>query len=82
MVNNETQFVPFTHIDELEFHFDASIILIERVKETVGLMVNCEGENRKELEESVTKSMSVLIDGFTAAIHSIQEGYIHPNPTK
>jgi hypothetical protein len=82
MVNSEKQYVPFTHIDELAFHFDASIMLIERVKETVGLMVNCEGENRKELEESVTKSMSVLIEGFTAAIHSIQEGYIHPNPTK
>jgi hypothetical protein len=39
-------------------------------------MVNSEGENRKELEVSVTKSMSVLIEGFTAAIHSIQQGYI------
>jgi hypothetical protein len=76
MVNNETQFVPFTHIDELEFHFDASIILIERIKETVSLMAQSEGENKRELEVSVTKSMRVLSEGFTAAIHSIQQGYI------
>jgi hypothetical protein len=82
MVNSEKEYVSFTHIDELEFHFNASIMLIERIKETVSLMAQSEGENRRELEESVTKSMGVLIDGFTAAIHSIQEGYIHPNPTK
>ncbi len=76
MAKDEIQYVPFTNIDELEFHFDASIILIERIKETVGLMVKSEGENRRELEVSVTKSMSVLIEGFTAAIHSIQQGCI------
>jgi hypothetical protein len=76
MVNKETQYVPFTNIDELEFHFDASIILIERLKETVGLMAQSEGENRRELEETVTKSMRVLAEGFTAAIHSIQQGCI------
>ncbi len=76
MVKNEIQYVPFSNADELAFHFDASIILIERVKETVGLMAQSEGENRRELEESVTKSMSVLIEGFSDAIHSIQEGNI------
>jgi hypothetical protein len=76
MVKNKIQYIPFTDADELTFHFDASIILIERIKETVDLMVQSKGENRKELEGSVTKSMSVLIEGFTAAIHSIQEGNI------
>ena len=72
MVNNKIQYVPFTNIDELEFHFDASIILIERLKETVGLMAQSEGKNRKELEETVTKSMGVLEEGFIAAAHSIK----------
>jgi hypothetical protein len=76
MIDQTKQIVPFTHIDELEFHFDASIILIERLKETVGLMAQTEGENRRELEETVTKSMRVLAEGFTAAIHSIQQGCI------
>jgi hypothetical protein len=76
MVKNKIQYIPFTDAEELALHFDTSILLIERIKETVDLMVNCEGENRKELEKSVTKSMSVLIEGFTAAIHSIQEGNI------
>jgi hypothetical protein len=76
MVKNEIQYVPFTNIDELEFHFYASIILIERIKETVDLMVKSNGVNRKELEGSVTKSMSLLIEGFSAAIHSIHEGNI------
>lgn len=76
MVQNEIQYIPFTEADELALHFDTSILLIERIKETVDLMVKSNGENRKELEGSVTKSMSVLIKGFTAAIHSIQEGNI------
>ena len=76
MVINETKYVPFINSDELELHFDASIMLIERLKETVGLMAQSEGKNRRELEESVTKSMRVLTEGFTAAIHSIQQGYI------
>jgi hypothetical protein len=76
MENNEIQYVPFTHIDELEFHFDASIILIERLKETVSLLAQSEGENRRELEETVTKSMRVLSEGFTSAINSIQQGCI------
>jgi hypothetical protein len=76
MAKDEIQYVPFINIDELEFHFDASIILIERLKETVSLMAQSEGENKRELEVSVTKSMRVLIEGFTAAIHSIQQGYI------
>ncbi len=76
MVKNEIQYIPFTDAEELALHFDTSILLIERLKETVGLMAQSEGENRRELEVSVTKSMSVLIEGFTAAIHSIQQGYI------
>ncbi len=76
MVINKTKYAHFINSDELELHFDASIMLIERLKETVGLMAQSEGENRRELEVSATKSMHVLIEGFTAAIHSIQQGYI------
>jgi hypothetical protein len=76
MIDQTKQIVPFTSSDELALHFDTSILLIERIKETVDLMVKSNGENRRELEGSVTKSMRVLIEGFTAAIHSIQEGSI------
>ena len=72
MAKDEIQYVPFTNIDELEFHLDASIILIERIKKTVSLMAQSEGDNRRELEETVTKSMRVLSEGFTAVIHSIK----------
>lgn len=77
MIDQTKQIVPFTDAEELALHFDTSILLIERIKETVALMVKSNGENKKELEVSVTKSMSVLIEGFTAAIHSIQEGKIN-----
>ena len=76
MVKDKIQYIPFTDAEELALHFDTSILLIERIKETISLMAQSKGENRKELERSVTKSMSVLIEGFTAAIHSIQERYI------
>ena len=39
-------------------------------------MIQCEGDSRTELEESATKSMHVLIDGFASAILSIQQGYV------
>jgi hypothetical protein len=51
-------------------------MLIERLKETVSLLAQSEGENRRELEETVTKSMRVLSEGFTSAINSIQQGCI------
>jgi hypothetical protein len=76
MENIESKYIPFNTADELEFHFDASIMLIERIKETVGLMAHSEGEAKAELGESVSKSISVLIDGFTAAIRSIQQVHI------
>ena len=77
MIDQTKQIVPFTDAEELALHFDTSILLIERIKETVALMVQSKGENKKELEGSVTKSIRVLIEGFTAAIHSIQEGKIN-----
>jgi hypothetical protein len=76
MVKNEIQYIPFTEADELALHFDTSILLIERIKETADLMVKSDGKNRRELEVSVTKSIHVLIEGFTAAVHSIQQGCI------
>lgn len=76
MDKEEVKYVPFNNVNELDFHFDASIMLIERLKETVNLMSQCDGTAREELEESVTNSMHVLIDGFATAILSIQQGYI------
>lgn len=75
MDKEEVKYVPFNNVNELEFHLDASIMLIERLKETVNLMSKCDGINREELEESVTNSMHVLIDGFATSILSIQQGY-------
>lgn len=76
MDKEEVKYVPFNNVNELEFHFDASIMLIERLKETVNLMSQCDGSARDELETSAIKSMHVLIDGFANAILSIQQGYV------
>ena len=74
MGDNLVKHVPFNNVNELEFHLDASIMLIERLKETLNLMCKCDGINREELDESVTNSIHVLIDGFATAILSIQQG--------
>jgi hypothetical protein len=76
MEEPEIKYAPFTNSQELSFHFDASIMLIERLKETVELMEKSEVKNREDLEESLTNSMHVLIDGFASAILSIQQGYV------
>ena len=76
MGDDQVKYVPFTNVNELEFHFDASIMLIERLKETVNLMSQCDGSARDELEESVINSINVLIDGLANAILSIQQGYV------
>jgi hypothetical protein len=71
MENQEIKYVPFTNTDELRFHLDASQALKDRIKSLVELFDRTEGEMRAELEESVTNSLHVLIDGFASVILSI-----------
>jgi hypothetical protein len=42
----------------------------------VELFDQTEGEMREELEETVTKSLHVLMDGFSTFIQSIEQGYV------
>ena len=81
-MNEQPKHIPFYSIQEMVFHIDASTLLLERLKSKIELMDNSEGAKRDELENHITQSLSVLNDGFVNMILSIQQGYIHPNPTK
>ncbi len=82
MSNKQPKHIPFNNAEEILFHIDASTLLLERLKSKIELMDNSEGNKRDELENHITKSLLLLNDGFVNMILSIQQGYIHPNPTK
>jgi len=81
MSDQEKQ-IQFNSIEEMLLHIDASTLLLDRLKSTIELMDKCEGDKRDELESHITKSLSVLNDGFLNMISSIQEGHIYTNSQK
>ncbi|MCX6189459.1 MAG: hypothetical protein NTW54_07650 [Bacteroidetes bacterium] len=76
MSNQQPKHLPFHSAEEVLFHIDASTILLERLKSRIELMDKSEGYKRVELENHITKSLSILNDGFVNMILSIQQGYI------
>jgi hypothetical protein len=79
-MSDQPKHIPFYSIQEMVFHIDTSTLLLERLKSTIELMDNSEGEKRHELENHITKSLLVLNDGFVNMILSIQQGYIQSTP--
>jgi hypothetical protein len=68
--------IPFNSLQELQFHIDASKALMDRLKLTIELWHESEGDKKEKLEEHITKSLEVLNDGYINMILSIQQGYI------
>ncbi len=72
----QTKHIPFNSVQELQFHIDASKILMDRLKSTIELWYESEGDKKEKLEDHITKSLEVLKDGYINMILSIQQGYI------
>ena len=74
--NITPNYVPFNNIDELDFHFAASEILINQLRENLLLLPQSNDAQKEELELSLIKSLHVLMDGFATVILSVEQGYI------
>ena len=80
-MSDQPRYIPFTNAEEMLSHIDISMILLERLRSTVELMDKSEGDKRDELANHITKSLSVLNDGFVNMILSIEQYYISvPTP--
>lgn len=75
MENQETK-IPFHNVGEASFHIDMSNVLAIRVKECILELNGCDSEEREVLEDFITNSLTVMIDGYVNLLMSIQQGYL------
>jgi len=75
MENQETK-IPFHNVGEASFHIDMSNVLAIRVKERILELNSCDTEERKVLEDFISNSLTVMIDGYVNLLMSIQQGYL------
>ncbi len=74
-MSDQPKHISFDSVQELFFHIDVSKTLLDRLKSTIELWEESEGDKKEQLEEHLTKSLQVLNDGFVNMIISIQKGY-------
>ncbi len=72
-MSDQPKHIPFDSVQELIFHIDVSKTLLDRLKSTIELWEESEGDKKEQLEEHLTKSLQVLNDGFVNMILSIQQ---------
>lgn len=78
-MSNPKQHIPFNNVQELVFHIDMSNLLVEKVKNRIEQLPILQEEDRERVENYITESLTVLIDGYTNMILSIQQSYIKNN---
>lgn len=78
-MNNPKQHIPFNNVQELVFHIDISNLLVEKVKSRIEQLPILQEKDRERVENYITESLTVLIDGYTNMILSIQQSYIKNN---
>jgi hypothetical protein len=78
-MSNPKQHIPFNNVQELIFHIDMSNLLVEKVKNRIEQLPILQEEDRERVENYITESLTVLIDGYTNMILSIQQSYIKNN---
>ena len=78
-MSNPKQHIPFNNVQELVFHIDMSNLLVEKVKNRIEQLPILQEEDREKVENYITESLTVLIDGYTNMILSNQQSYIKNN---
>ena len=78
-MSNPKQHIPFNNVQELVFHIDMSNLLVEKVKNRIEQLPILQEKDKERVENYITESLTVLIDGYTNMILSIQQSYIKNN---
>jgi len=63
--------VPFNNAGEAAFHIDMSNILALKVKDRILELANVDQLTREELENYISDSLNVMIDGYVNLLLSI-----------
>ena len=64
---DQPKHIPFNTVLELQFHIDASKALMDRLKSTIELWQDSEGDKKEKLEEHITKRRKRNFRLLTAA---------------
>lgn len=70
------QYEPMTSYGEIDFHIDASIELLKKLKVDINTINQTELTERWELEQDVIQNLYVLYERFSTIAQSIEQGYI------
>ena len=75
MSNIQSKHIPFTTKEEMIFHIEMSYILTEKIKTRIKQLGSAD-ESKERIENYITESLKVLVDGYINMILSIEQGYI------
>ena len=75
MSNKQPKHIPFNSAEEMIFHIDISNILTEKIKVRIKQLGSAD-ESKERIENYITESLKVLVDGYINMILSIEQGYI------
>ena len=75
MSNKQPKHIPFNSAEEMIFHIDMSNILTEKIKARIKQLGSAD-ESKERIENYITESLKVLVDGYINMILSIEQGYI------
>lgn len=75
MSNNQPKHIPFNNAEEMIFHIEMSYILTEKIKARIKQLGSAD-ESKEAIENYITDSLKVLVDGYVNMILSIEQGYV------
>lgn len=74
-MSEQTKHIPFNSVEEMIFHIDMSNILMEKIKARIKQLGSAD-ESKEAIENYITDSLKVLVDGYVNIILSIEQGYV------
>ena len=73
-MENQQKHIPFHNAGEAALHIDMSIVLATKIKDRILELNNSDKETREVLENYISDSLTVLIDGYVNLLESINRG--------
>lgn len=75
MTNIQPKHIPFKSRQEMLFHIEMSNVLMEKIKGRIKQLGSADGSNEL-IENYITDSLKVIVDGYINMILSIQQGNV------
>jgi len=75
MTNIQPKLIPFKSRQEMLFHIEMSNVLMEKIKARIKQLDSADESNGR-IENYITDSLKVIVDGYINMILSIEQSYI------